>query len=296
MGASPTKKDLAFEFDWFDDNADPGTCAAHSHRPTAAMVAKVATAYGTSPVTNPDGTTGIHVIADYGQGGAFTGGNLVADADGVIAGGVERRRLHPDQGGQLRGQPPGHLPLRADAPPLRHQLGQLGPGRDQRQRHDRVAATASATLADQNVANTIVHEAGHNLGLRHGGNVDTNYKPNYNSVMNYQYQFPGIDTNCTVPGDGVLELLGRHPGHAQRGGADRGQRHLQRRRRRLERQRRHRCRVHRPQRTSTRTGSPTSVLTDFNDWANLSLSSVTLGASPTAWTPELVTEQPVPGN
>ncbi len=88
MGASPTKKTLALEFDWFDDNAEPGTCASHSHRPTAGMVAKVVTAYGTAPVSNPDGTTGISVIADYGQGGAFTGGNLIADADGVIAGGV----------------------------------------------------------------------------------------------------------------------------------------------------------------------------------------------------------------
>ncbi len=55
------------------------------------------------------------------------------------------------------------------------------------------------------VANTIVHELGHNLGLRHGGNVNTNDKPNYNSVMNYQYQFEGVDTNCTVPGDGLLD-------------------------------------------------------------------------------------------
>jgi hypothetical protein len=56
-----------------------------------------------------------------------------------------------------------------------------------------------------NVANTVVHELGHILGLRHGGNVDTNNKPNYNSVMNYRYQFPGIDTDCTLPGNGVLD-------------------------------------------------------------------------------------------
>jgi hypothetical protein len=49
-----------------------------------------------------------------------------------------------------------------------------------------------------------MHELGHNLLLRHGGDVDCNYKPNYNSVMNYSFQFPGIDNNCTPPGDGVL--------------------------------------------------------------------------------------------
>jgi hypothetical protein len=37
-------------------------------------------------------------------------------------------------------------------------------------------------------AATIMHELGHNLGLRHGGNEDTNYKPDYFSIMNYEYQ------------------------------------------------------------------------------------------------------------
>ena len=42
-------------------------------------------------------------------------------------------------------------------------------------------------------AGTFMHELGHNLGLQHGGGLfgrgdDTNYKPNYNSVMNYYNQ------------------------------------------------------------------------------------------------------------
>jgi hypothetical protein len=55
------------------------------------------------------------------------------------------------------------------------------------------------------VAHTIMHELGHNLGLHHGGFEATNWKPNYNSVMNYRYSFPGVDTNCTPAGDGVLD-------------------------------------------------------------------------------------------
>jgi len=47
---------------------------------------------------------------------------------------------------------------------------------------------------------TFMHELGHNLGLRHGGGSDLNadaedtptFKPNYLSVMNYKFQFPGI--------------------------------------------------------------------------------------------------------
>jgi len=42
-------------------------------------------------------------------------------------------------------------------------------------------------------AGVIMHELGHNLGLRHGGDEDTNYKPNYWSTMNYLYTSNGLD-------------------------------------------------------------------------------------------------------
>jgi hypothetical protein len=58
--------------------------------------------------------------------------------------------------------------------------------------------------SDRNVAHTIMHEVGHNLILRHGGSNSCNFKPNYNSVMNYKYQFRGVDNDCTPPGNGVL--------------------------------------------------------------------------------------------
>ena len=41
-------------------------------------------------------------------------------------------------------------------------------------------------------AGTIMHEFGHNLGLRHGGSENQNNKPNYFSVMNYLYQLEGL--------------------------------------------------------------------------------------------------------
>lgn len=41
-------------------------------------------------------------------------------------------------------------------------------------------------------ASTLMHELGHNFGLRHGGNENANYKPNHYSVMNYMYQFAGL--------------------------------------------------------------------------------------------------------
>ncbi|MBN2652204.1 MAG: lamin tail domain-containing protein [Spirochaetales bacterium] len=41
-------------------------------------------------------------------------------------------------------------------------------------------------------ASTLLHELGHNFGLRHGGDVDTNFMPNYFSTMNYLYQLEGL--------------------------------------------------------------------------------------------------------
>jgi hypothetical protein len=75
-------------------------------------------------------------------------------------------------------------------------------------RYDQTGGAAPPTVINQ--AATILHELGHNLGLDHGGPYDgsvehnTNYKPNYISVMNYAYQLQGITTadrpnrtNCT---------------------------------------------------------------------------------------------------
>jgi len=45
------------------------------------------------------------------------------------------------------------------------------------------------------VGGTIAHEFGHNLGLTHGGFDHINYKPNYISIMNYLFQFPGLMYN-----------------------------------------------------------------------------------------------------
>jgi hypothetical protein len=41
-------------------------------------------------------------------------------------------------------------------------------------------------------AGTFMHELGRNLGLRHGGRDDVNYKPNYLSVMNYSFGLAGL--------------------------------------------------------------------------------------------------------
>lgn len=57
------------------------------------------------------------------------------------------------------------------------------------------------TLLENLQAATVMHELGHNLGLRHGGDQDLNYKPNYVSIMNYLYQIYGLPAIGTNEGD-----------------------------------------------------------------------------------------------
>jgi hypothetical protein len=201
MGVDPLRKNILIEYDWFDDNLDPGTCGAHSHQPTAAIATMVNAAFASAPVTNPDGTTGITVIHDYGQGGAFTEGNLIADGDGVLTGGVNNTEFQNHKIANFDANRHGYfyyviLPHRYNTNSGSSGQAEL-PGDD-------MIVSLYCFGSTTNVAHTIMHELGHNLNLRHGGDVDTNWKPNYNSVMNYLYQFPGIDNNCTPPGNGVL--------------------------------------------------------------------------------------------
>ena len=61
------------------------------------------------------------------------------------------------------------------------------------------------------VAGTFMHELGHNLGLHHGGNGDdTNWKPHFTSIMNYNYQLIGI-AQGEAPGSTVLKLCHADP-------------------------------------------------------------------------------------
>ena len=54
---------------------------------------------------------------------------------------------------------------------------------------------------------TFLHELGHSLGLGHGGGDGINRKPNYLSVMSYNYQIPGVQFDFTIPVDGIADPL-----------------------------------------------------------------------------------------
>ena len=198
MGVNPRHKDMLVEMDWTDDAFE---CAQHTHRPLAQTTDEAKLFYASIPVANVDGLPGVNFIADYGQGGAFTGGNFIPITDGIVTPlGPEfhvwkAEHMAPNRIGFMRYQLHGH---RMGYGVINSGRGSIG--------GDNSVITLRCLNGSDNVRNTIIHELGHNLGLQHGGNSSCNEKFNYNSLMNYNHQFPGVDTSCDQNGEGIDNL------------------------------------------------------------------------------------------
>jgi hypothetical protein len=192
MGTNPLKQNILLEYDWMNDSVG---CGAHSHQPTQAIVDRVSAAFAAAPNVNPDGSTGIAMIHDFGQGGAFSGGNLLSGTN--VTGGVNGANFQSRKSTGFASNRNGYfhyviLPHEYTDSPGSSGQAEL-PGDD-------LIVSMGCFGSLENTSNTIMHELGHNLLLRHGGFENCNWKPNYNSVMNYRFQFPGIDTSCNAVG------------------------------------------------------------------------------------------------
>lgn len=199
MGVNPLVKNILIEYDWFDDSLE---CGQHSHRPTNVVNNKVNLAFLNAPNINADGSTGIVVINDYGQGAVFTGGNIIEDADGVLDGGVSGSDFSDYKSQNFKANRNGYFHY--VILPHRFFTDSNSSGQAEINGDDLIVSLYCAN-SDRNVSHTILHEIGHNFSFRHGGNTNCNYKPNYNSVMNYKFQFPGADNNCDGNGNNVLD-------------------------------------------------------------------------------------------
>lgn len=207
LGADPLRPTIFVEVDWVDDDQD---CGPHSHRPTDAMIDRVVQAFAAAPVTNPDGTNGIDLVVDYGQGGLLNQGNQISDTTapvGSIIGDVndaefaaiKAANFHPSREGYF------HYSLHLH----RYDTSSNSSGQAEINGDDLIVSLQCFDGLT-NTSNTLMHELGHNLGLRHGGDDNTNNEPNYNSIMNYRFQFPGIDADagpaaCDAFGDQLLD-------------------------------------------------------------------------------------------
>lgn len=178
-GADPRHRDVFLEIDYY-----PGL------KPDDTAIQMVVDAFADAPVSNPDGTTGIdlHVLVDDQI--------AAADVDNDLNPAWTDFDLIKDDYFETRRNRAFHYALFANQfNGSRYSgLSRGIPG------HDFIVSlgtwsTPGGTIQQQ--AGTMMHEFGHNLGLRHGGNEDANYKPNYLSIMNYNYQLVGLRVDGT---------------------------------------------------------------------------------------------------
>lgn len=175
FGADPLHKDLFLEFDWMSGFA-----------PSRSEMQKVKAAFSAAPVDaggtpNPDGSPGINIWID--TGGLMDGASLVADdlggGNAIPASKIcnlnskfydaKRNNFDFDRQWIFR------YAIKADPDDCDSGgWGEVG-GND--------------FILYNNDGGSFMHELGHNLNLRHGGDEGRNCKPNYVSVMNYDLQF-----------------------------------------------------------------------------------------------------------
>jgi hypothetical protein len=183
MGASPTKKDLFVEMDYMSGRLT-----------STAALDRIVQVFATAPVSNPDGTTGIKIHLDAGTaaGSAYNlgGGNQVPYDDDLQPSGTQTTAIKNANFASVRKAVFHHM-LWADS----YDSG-CSSGQAFAIPNDTFIVTVGpkcgwAGTDDQEVG-TFIHELGHNLGLKHGGPDNLNYKPNYLSVMNYFFQLGGV--------------------------------------------------------------------------------------------------------
>ncbi len=195
LGANPVRKDIFLEIDWTDDASG----GMHSHRPLPESIDMIVEAFADAPVANPYGQPpGISLHVDYGQGEPYTGGNFL---------GIDLQVTFDDEFNLYKAA--NFDPRRKDLFHYAIFCHQFNANRNsgiaELPGDDFIVASDTWYGVPLRVATVCMHELGHNLGLRHGGSEERTYKPNYNSVMNYRYTFPGTDTNCDAIGDGGVD-------------------------------------------------------------------------------------------
>lgn len=206
FGCNPCRNDILVETDWVYASG----AAVDRNKLHINQVDRVVAAFANSPVTNVDGSSGISIHIDYGQA-PYNGGNSVADPSGNSTINMDNWTLDGSEYQTMKNANFDsnrhgyfHYCLIADAYSVSGAWINSS-GLAELNGDDFVVTMGQWTIGDDDfIGNTLMHELGHNLNLRHGGDEDRNFKPNYNSIMNYWYQFCGTDTDDdTIPDQSI---------------------------------------------------------------------------------------------
>ncbi len=199
MGADPLRHDIFVEVDWYTGTVEG---QFRDYRPTENGIQRIVDCFANSPIENPyGGAPGVNIHIDYGQGGAFTGGQQLPGDPPVALSFDDDFNIVKSFFFDTRRKGYFHYTIFAN----RYNSADNGSSGVAEINGDDFMVTLQTFNSDYNMSQTFVHEIGHNLGIRHGGFENRNWKPNYNSVMNYRHQFPGSDINADTIGDGVLD-------------------------------------------------------------------------------------------
>jgi len=202
MGCNPKRKDILVEVDWIAD-AEPNNT----------IWAIIEDAFDTAPVLNPDGSQGISIHIDRGQGAPFNQGGTVLADHTLMDFGPNATPGYVDFF-TYKGDAANFATARKD---IFHYciFGRAMPGgysgRGEIWGNDFIVTFATSIVWGTDIAEvgTFIHELGHNLSLRHGGidngAVDANLtnKPNHESTMNYRYQMAGVSTDCDFTSENI---------------------------------------------------------------------------------------------
>ncbi len=227
MGADPDHKDIFIEVDYMA-----------GHHIDQAQIDAVTDAFKQAPVGNPDGQGGITLHVDNGPG------STMDPVSGSSWGGLSDQDSLPHQNVLGSDFGPAADPsydwsefesirqtkLLAIRRPAFHYViaAHSGPGQDfagisrgvtngasdfMIAMHENCQddpppplSTECASVDPEFAAATFMHELGHNLGLQHGGTDEDAQKPNYLSVMNYNFGWGLIAFDGVTPTSTKFEL------------------------------------------------------------------------------------------
>ncbi len=217
MGADPLHKDIFVEIDYMGSSGLFG----HTHKPSTAAIKMIVNAFNNAPVNNPDGKNGIHLHVDYGSNAPLPWGKTAKwgtlshsdqlthvtnlgtangdNYDWSALSTIKQDHFTPGRAAVFHYNVWAHnlAPAFGGTSGIsRNSLTEFGSGAS-----DFIVSLGSWTGgkgSNNEQAGTFMHELGHNLGLRHGGEDHNNWKPNYLSVMNYSMQSRGLILNGTA--------------------------------------------------------------------------------------------------